>query len=121
MFKIITKSLLKKKIATLFIIIQLCVINIIMYETITKFNIIENQKIEIKSILKENTENIISIKFNDLYPDDNFASKVVELDKQLNSKKNIEYCGGLIQTTIIIDELKKKVFTCEEIIRIKNH
>jgi len=106
MFKIITKSLLNKKIAILFIIIQLTIINIAMYEMITKFNIIDNQKMDLESILQENADNMIDIEFNDLYPDQNFAKKVMKLDQYLNSQDQIEYAGGFSQTDIYIKELE---------------
>lgn len=106
MFKIITKSLLKKKVSILFIIIQLTIINIAMYEMITTFNIIENQKVDLESILQGNTEKMINIEFNDLYPDKNFANKTIELNEYLNSQDQVEYAGGFSLTSIPVRELK---------------
>lgn len=106
MFKVILKSMYQKKIAILFILIQLCVINYILIEILTTFNVFNNQQREIDETLGDLREDLIKVEFKDVYPSDAFTGNVSELQNYINSLNGVNFSGGFFTTTYCFDELR---------------
>lgn len=106
MFKLILKSILKKKIAVLFIIIQLCIINFIIIEMLTNFNVFKNQEVEVNQILGDIKDDLLRVDFKDVYPSKEFADRVCEIENYLCSADDVKFAGGFNETTFIFNELE---------------
>jgi ABC-type antimicrobial peptide transport system permease subunit len=108
--KIIFKNLMQKKMANIFIIIQLSLVFLLIMQSTTSILNVRHRQNDIMSIIKYNHNNVVQLFVNNLNESSKYHENYLELLSQIKQMDEIIDIGSFHSDGIVFEELENEEF-----------